>query len=404
MKNLVSLFLLWAISLSVSAQADIEKFVIPSYNSIEEYQQLVGKTITYYPKMKYISLLGRSSLSQQFNLDFKLRDFVVESISAEKKKKDWIKTLWSLKEVGTGINRKITVYIGNYTGKIDSYYRDECLLKDFQFFLYDQWKVAHQSEIGTEIKDPLVKGIYKVVDVKLDIVKNSSYDNEIAKVYTVESPFTNTKRDYIASEVRSKCFEEDKSGRYHTYLSKVEKPSNPSIKYGKTTVIKGDGKQTTKFSYIDNFIDILIFGDSEQFSFVLKNVSQTTQKLIWDDAVFVGIDGSTSKVMHSGVKYSERSASQPASTIIKGASLEDIACPISNVYYDEGTTINHKTYGNGWKTRSMYPKTISKDIKQVSLMLPIQIKDVENEYIFVFDVKYEYNHPERLNLGENDNK
>ena len=109
MKNLVSLFLLWAISLSVSAQADIEKFLIPSYNSIEEYQQLVGKTITYYPKMKYISLLGRSSLSQQFNLDFKLRDFVVESISAEKKKKDWIKTLWSLKEVGTGINRKITV-------------------------------------------------------------------------------------------------------------------------------------------------------------------------------------------------------------------------------------------------------------------------------------------------------
>jgi hypothetical protein len=27
---------------------------------------------------------------------------------------------------------------------------------------------------------------------------------------------------------------------------------------------------------------------------------------------------------------------------------------------------------------------------------PIQIKDVVNEYVFIFDVEYEYNHPERL--------
>lgn len=32
------------------------------------------------------------------------------------------------------------------------------------------------------------------------------------------------------------------------------------------------------------------------------------------------------------------------------------------------------------------------------LMLPIQIKDVINEYVFVFDVNYVYNYPDRLNL------
>ena len=46
----------------------------------------------------------------------------------------------------------------------------------------------------------------------------------------------------------------------------------------------------------------------------------------------------------------------------------------------------------------MYPKQPALEGKQVSLMLPIQIKDVVNEYIFVFDLKYKYNHPERLNL------
>ena len=77
-----------------------------------------------------------------------------------------------IKEKGTGITRKIAVYIGDYTGKIDDYYKNECLVNDLQFFMYDKWKVAHQAETGMEIKDPLVKGTYKVVDVKLDIVKN----------------------------------------------------------------------------------------------------------------------------------------------------------------------------------------------------------------------------------------
>ena len=85
MKNYILLLFLWALSLSTYAQADIEKFAIPSYNSIEEYQQLVGKTITYYPKKTYFSLFGTYSLCQQFYLDFKLRDFAVESISIEKK-------------------------------------------------------------------------------------------------------------------------------------------------------------------------------------------------------------------------------------------------------------------------------------------------------------------------------
>ncbi len=50
-----------------------------------------------------------------------------------------------------------------------------------------------------------------------------------------------------------------------------------------------------------------------------------------------------------------------------------------------------------WVIDSMYPKTPSEEVKQVRLMLPIQIKDVLNEYVFVSDVKYLYNHPELLN-------
>ena len=49
-----------------------------------------------------------------------------------------------------------------------------------------------------------------------------------------------------------------------------------------------------------------------------------------------------------------------------------------------------------WVIDSMYPKEIVSEPGQLRLMLPIQVKDVVNEYTFVFDVKYVYDHPERL--------
>ena len=166
-------------------------------------------------------------------------------------------------------------------------------------------------------------------------------------------------------------------------MSRVEKPADESVRYGETSTIHEEG--VTKYSYVDNVIDILIFGDGEQFSFVLKNVSDNSIKVVWNEAVFVGMSGSTSKVMHSGIKYSQREGDQPASVIIRGAKLEDIAAPTELIYYSDLL--------KKWTSKSMYPSKSGLD-GQVSLMLPIQIKETINEYIFVFDVVYKYNRPE----------
>ena len=167
----------------------------------------------------------------------------------------------------------------------------------------------------------------------------------------------------------------------------MEKPSNPEIRYGTTTVVEDD--KVTKFSYVDNAIDIIIFGSSTQFSFVLKNVSDNSIKVVWNEAVFVDYDGSTSKIMHLGTKYSQKDGDQPASTVIKGAKIEDVAVPTVNVRYSDLL--------KDWVTDSMYPSDPGKEPGQLRLMLPIQLKEVINEYIFVFDVKYVFKYPERLN-------
>lgn len=255
--------------------------------------------------------------------------------------------------------------------------------------MLEGWKEDHKSEIGQVFSNPLVRAKYKVTDVYLSIEKEITTD-ELWKMYTVENTITGEKYHYKADRAERLCFKEDLSGGYHTSLSKVEKPENPAVQFGNTTIIEDEG--VTKFSYKDNFIDIIIFGTATKFFFTLRNVSENTLKLVWNDAVYVDYNGNTSRVMHSGIKYSERESAQPASIIIRGATLEDMVCPTANVYWHE--------YRKDWDLHLMYPDKVLAETKQVQLMLPIQIKDIVNEYIFVFDIKYNYNHPERLILPE----
>ena len=93
--------------------------------------------------------------------------------------------------------------------------------------------------------------------------------------------------------------------------------------------------------------------------------------------------------MHSGIKYSQREGDQPASTIIKGAKLEDLAAPTANVYYSDVL--------KEWTSYSLYRNADRKAEGQtIRLMLPIQVKEVINEYIFEFGLNYVYDHPEYL--------
>ena len=389
-KLILFVFAIAGVMYSFAAKTeDISQFRLKEYSTFEEYtEHYLNKVITYSPVEFNEWGSTRSKLIQQMNLGFNFKDFKVISITLEKKKKDYYVMNWLLKEENSYTHKSFSVYVGNYTKPL-SREDDEYFFYELPFFDFTKCREVYKSEIGKKFSDPLVKAKYEVIDVYLDIRK--IYPNSepgIYKIYKLKNTITEKTVDYLASEAQHECFKEDKTGHYVSTLSKVEKPENPSIKYGKTTTI--DEKGITKFSYNDNFINIIIFATSEQFNFTLKNVSQSTQKLIWDDAVFIDINGATSKVMHSGIKYSQREASQTPSTIIKGAILDDIACPISNVYYSESS--------KEWSTSSMYPSKISNKVYNVRLMLPIQIKDVTNEYIFTFDIKYNYDHPERLNL------
>lgn len=253
--------------------------------------------------------------------------------------------------------------------------------------------------IGTNITHPRVKHAYKIIGAK-----NYFFDNYYSIRYLCQNTHTlEIEESSIDKDQLRYIFNNDTSGEYVSHLLKVEKPNNPAITYGETTnIISPEG--VSQYHYKDNIIDLIIYTDDYSFKICLENVSDASIKIIWDDAVFVNYDGNIEKVMHKGVKYVDRNESQKPTTIIRHTKWDDVIIPTNLIYYStkKYEFLATPLSDSGWYASSIYPSRtvgiMNPNIGQMQLMIPIQIKDVINEYILTFDVKYVYDHPERLNL------
>lgn len=177
---------------------------------------------------------------------------------------------------------------------------------------------------------------------------------------------------------------------YSIGLKTVESPANAKQQFGETKVVNFQDGTTNKYRYEDDYIYIVWYVGAKQFNFDLTNKSGHTLKINWDDISYVDYKGQTGRVMHSGVKYTERNNSQPASTVPKGANLSDLLLPTENVYYVSGQ------YG-GWREKYLIPCVYSdaatRDAqasayigKTLTIMMPIMIENVQNDYTFTFSI------------------
>lgn len=93
---------------------------------------------------------------------------------------------------------------------------------------------------------------------------------------------------------------------YSVGLSTVESPADAKQQFGETKVVTFNEEGVSKYRYEDDYIDIVWFVGSKQFNFTLKNKSYHTLKINWDDISYVDTKGQVGRVMHAGVKYTER--------------------------------------------------------------------------------------------------
>lgn len=178
-------------------------------------------------------------------------------------------------------------------------------------------------------------------------------------------------------------------GFYNVELQEVERPENAIERYGESKIVNFQEEGKTKYSYEDEMIKIVWTPLPTEFAFTLQNKTDHSIKIIWDEAVYVNENGSGVRVMHSGVKYTDRSNSQPSTVVVKNANIDDTVVPTDKVSYN---------YAKGWISQPLFPNraTTSKELntlsqsyigKTVQVLLPLQIEDTVNEYIFNFKVE-----------------
>ena len=177
---------------------------------------------------------------------------------------------------------------------------------------------------------------------------------------------------------------------YSVGLSAVESPADAKQQFGETKVVTFNEEGVSKYRYEDDYINIVWYVGLKQFNFTLNNKSGHSLKINWDDISFVDTEGQVGRVMHSGVKYTERNNSQPATTVPKGASISDILLPTENVYFVSGQ------YG-GWRENYLLPCVYQTPEafnagasslvgKTMTIMMPIMIENVQNDYTFTFNI------------------
>ena len=362
----------------------------------EGYQQYVGQKFQFryaYGSLETWEKSGFKPNDEIIPLTFQITKITVKDVELNKEPNQEICVeaiqVGGKKKVKFKGYQKVSVKVG-FWGDVKQW----PLIGYMPIVLCEPLNNFKAENVGKIITHPQVKDTYEITDAYIAKDDNDAATASVGIV--VKNSRTAEEQKVLYREKNTAPFADALKGHYTTALVKVEKPEDSSNRYSDPQTVTDGGVE--KYSFNDSIINILIFSTSEQFNFVLKNVSQHSLKIIWNEAAFVGLDGSTSKIMHSGVKYSEREGDQPATTVIRGAKIDDLACPTANVYYDDGITIGYSTIGNGWKTRSMLPKEyLGKTAGEIRLMLPIQIKDVINEYTFVFKVYYKYDHPELLN-------
>ena len=392
------IFILFAMLLAVTTVFAFDTnslFGFEQQKTSEGYQQYVGKSFFVRPAYGKLETWTKSGFTYDKSYEgktFTITKITVKDVTLNDKPNKKVTVVAVQDGAKTKIKFKgyeeVSVKVSIWSGV-----KQWPLIGWMPVVFTEPFNQKKQELLGKTIKHDMVKDEYEITDVCMGEDKTS--DATAVTNVTVKNKRTGATVSCPYSKVNIAPFADALKGSYKTALAKVEKPEDATNRYGETKTIQDAG--VDKFSYNDSIIDITIFGTSEEFKFVLKNISEHSLKIIWNEAAFVGLDGSTSKIMHVGTKYSQREADQPATVVIKGAKIDDLATPTANVYYDEGYKIGYSTYGNGWKTRSMLPKEYSgKEAGEIRLMLPIQIKDVVNEYTFVFRVYYTYDHPELL--------
>lgn len=138
-------------------------------------------------------------------------------------------------------------------------------------------------------------------------------------------------------------------------------------------------------SYEDSLLRASFIVGKKDIAFTMRNQTSNTAKIIWDESLFIR-NGNPSKVMHAGVKYTDRNQSMPPSVVPAGTLFDDVIVPSDNVYWREGYYSQYGSSPGGWEKKELFPNYTSKG-DEFRVFMPVQIAGTTKEYNFNFRVE-----------------
>ncbi len=256
-----------------------------------------------------------------------------------------------------------------------------------------------KEAIGQAYSHPDAKNTYTIVDAKFEYFdKESEYKSIVYYIQDSSSDEIHrlSNMNITLKELPGVLFEK----KVTMIFQSVENNTHPQQD---TYVGRSYYESLLSMDYKDSLLSARLIPLETSFAIILKNLSNYTMKIIWDEAVFVDTEGTSDNIIHAGVKFKEKEKTQVPSTIIKGATLKDnISCK-KNINWIESKTNFTWKFGIGftneytpghWSEQAMYPNssTVVEPLF-MQLMLPIQIKDEINEYIFSIKYSNQFSFP-----------
>ena len=139
--------------------------------------------------------------------------------------------------------------------------------------------------------------------------------------------------------------------------------------------------QSDTLSYSDDSIDVQFQVLNTQIAFDIQNKTNSGIKINWDELSFVSPEGTSSRVIHSGIKLIDRNAPQAPTVIPPNAKIHDILIPSENIFYSDSK------FDGGWKETRLFPQDANLlDNSSCSVYFPLEIRGEKKEYTFKFNI------------------
>lgn len=151
--------------------------------------------------------------------------------------------------------------------------------------------------------------------------------------------------------------------------------------------VGSDSAKVTPVTHSDKDITTAWIPYDKGFYFTIKNNSDKTARVNWNDALYVDETGTARKIIHSGIRLIDKDLPQQESIIPPGTSISEQAIPTDNISWTGSYWSTSALFGISYKTSDDIKGFNERFVgKQVTLYIPIRVGEVLKEYQFKFNV------------------